>query len=412
MYCHKNSQPDRRYALHVKAAAVCLFLFLSIVSGCSQTPEITGTLSPVSSTRLSVSTTRRTTAEVREPTPTTRPPLETTQPTLSPAPTTTRTVGTSTSGTTPESTPSATPTAPIATTPMTTATPPTAPSLSSGVLADVQTLCSFGSRRVGTAGNEAARVWITHSLEAMGYAVSTDTFTSTYPGNPQGTSLIVTIPGADSSRLLLIGAHYDTVEGVTGCEDNATGVAALLETARRLSGQTPVMEVRLVFFDSEEYGHSGSEHYAAQVAERTALMINLDCVGYGDFLYAYGPEGAGGAVRDFTLSRASSIGVALTTHTGNASWPAGTTGPWSDHAAFERRGVPFLYLEAANFAVETDAAWWGYTAEDPDVLHSALDRPDYLLPKYGARMERHMNDAAILSADLALHGFTTGSPSP
>jgi Zn-dependent M28 family amino/carboxypeptidase len=246
----------------------------------------------------------------------------------------------------------------------------------------------------------------------MGYTVRTDTFTSTYPGNPQGTSLIVTIPGTDASRMLLIGAHYDTVEGVAGCEDNATGVAALLETARRLAGTTPVMEVQLVFFDSEEYGHSGSEHYAARVADRTALMINLDCVGYGSYLYAYGPEGSSGAAREYAISRAPELGVSLTTHEGNATWSAGTTGPWSDHAAFERRGVPFLYLEAANFAVETNAAWWGYTAEDPDVLHSALDHPDYLLPRYGVRMELHMSGAAILVADLAINGFTSDAPSP
>jgi len=141
-------------------------------------------------------------------------------------------------------------------------------------------------------------------------------------------------------------------------------------------------------------------------------MINLDCVGYGDFLYAYGPEGSSGAAREYAISRAPELGVSLTTHEGNATWSAGTTGPWSDHAAFERRGVPFLYLEAANFAVETNAAWWGYTAEDPDVLHSALDHPDYLLPRYGVRMELHMSGAAILVADLAINGFTSDAPSP
>ncbi len=241
----------------------------------------------------------------------------------------------------------------------------------------------------------------------MGYAVSYDPFVSTYRGNPEGINLSVVVPGADRSRMIVIGAHYDTIEGIEGCEDNATGVAALLDIARRLAGKQPVMDVCIVFFDSEEYGHSGSEHFAAANADRTALMINLDCVGYGDYLYAYSREGAAGSVREYAIGRAAAIGVDLTTHAGYGVYPAGTVGAWSDHASFESRGVDFLYLEGSNVAVPGINDWWGYTAEDPYVLHTGQDTMAYLLPRYGERMERHMTDAAILSADLALNGFTS-----
>ncbi len=273
------------------------------------------------------------------------------------------------------------------------------------VLADLRHLCAIGPRRVGTAGNAAARDWLTQRLTTLGYALTSDTFVSTYPGNPHGTTLIASLAGQDPSRLLLIGAHYDTVESIVGCEDNATGVAALLEIARLLAGQQLPIDVQLVFFDSEEYGHAGSEHYAPQVADRLALMINLDCVGYGDHLYVYGPQGTADPTLRYALARAAQLDIDLTTHAGNAQWAAGTTGLWSDHAAFARRGLPYLYFEAANFAVATAAAWWGYTAEDPDLLHTAQDHPDYLLPRYGARMERHMLQTAILVADLAVNGF-------
>ncbi|MBP7402896.1 MAG: M28 family peptidase, partial [Clostridia bacterium] len=275
-------------------------------------------------------------------------------------------------------------------------------------LSDVRTLCTIGSRRVGTDGNAAARTWLASALTGMGYSAETDPFPSTYPGNPEGVNLSVRIPGADSAGTIVIGAHFDTIEGIQGCEDNATGTAALLEIARRLAGQTPAMDTVLVFFDSEEYGHSGSEHYASKYSEETALMINLDCVGYGDELYAYSYAGAAGAVREYAIARAAAIGAGLTTHAGNETYPAGTTGPWSDHAPFERRGVDYLYLEGSNFAVP-GAYGWGYTAEDPYVLHTVQDNMDYLLPKYGARMERHMSDAAAVAVDLALNGFTTGS---
>lgn len=262
----------------------------------------------------------------------------------------------------------------------------------------------MGSRRVGSSGNTAARTWITGRMKTMGYTVVTDTFTSTYPGNPKGVNLSVTIAGADRSHTLVIGAHYDTIEGIEGCEDNATGTAALLEIARLLAGKQPVMDVVLVFFDSEEYGHSGSERYASLHAAQTTLMINLDCVGYGDYLYAYSLAGTAGSIREFAINRAGAIGAGLTTHGGNADYPAGTTGPWSDHTPFEKRGVPFLYFEASNFAIP-GAYGWGYTANDPYVLHTAQDNMAYMLPKYGARMERHMLDTAIVSADLALNGF-------
>lgn len=312
--------------------------------------------------------------------------------------------------------PSTTPASPATTPPAVTppaVTPTPLAGAQQAVLADLQHLCALSPRRVGTDGNAAARAWLTERLSALGYDLRTDTFVSTYPGNPTGTTLIASLPGQDASRLLLIGAHYDTVAGVVGCEDNGTGVAALLETARLLAGRRPLVDVQLVFFDSEEYGHSGSEHYAPQVADRLALMINLDCVGYGDYLYVYGPEGTAGATLRYALARAKQLGVDLTTHGGNAQWAPGTTGPWSDHTAFARRGLPYLYFEAANFAVATDAAWWGYTAEDPDILHTDQDRPGYLLPKYGARMERHMIDVAALAADMAMNGFTAAtSPTP
>ncbi len=82
---------------------------------------------------------------------------------------------------------------------------------------------------------------------------------------------------------ILIGAHYDAVPGTTGADDNATGVAALLELARAIAAQPIRYPVRLIAFDLEEYGLLGSADYAEvlfQQKEPIRLMLSLEMLGY------------------------------------------------------------------------------------------------------------------------------------
>ena len=85
---------------------------------------------------------------------------------------------------------------------------------------------------------------------------------------------------------ILIGAHYDTVPGTPGADDNATGVAVLLEFARLFALQPTKYPIRLVAFDMEEYGlvtASGSSEYAAELRQQKQplrLMISLEMLGY------------------------------------------------------------------------------------------------------------------------------------
>ena len=87
---------------------------------------------------------------------------------------------------------------------------------------------------------------------------------------------------------ILIGAHYDAVPGTPGADDNATGVAVLLEFARLFALQPTKYPLRLVAFDLEEYGlitASGSSEYAAklrQQKQQLRLMISLEMLGYCD----------------------------------------------------------------------------------------------------------------------------------
>ncbi|MBK1989022.1 M28 family peptidase [Sphaerospermopsis aphanizomenoides BCCUSP55] len=85
---------------------------------------------------------------------------------------------------------------------------------------------------------------------------------------------------------ILIGAHYDGIPGTVAADDNATGVAVLLEFARSFSQKPIKYPLRLVAFDMEEYGLLGSGDYAAllrQQGEKLRLMISLEMLGYRDF---------------------------------------------------------------------------------------------------------------------------------
>jgi Zn-dependent M28 family amino/carboxypeptidase len=98
-------------------------------------------------------------------------------------------------------------------------------------------------------------------------------------------NLILNLSNNSNSSLppILIGAHYDAVPGTPGADDNATGVAVLLELARALAKVSLKYPVRLVAFDLEEFGLLGSTAYANHLkAQRQPLklMLSLEMLGY------------------------------------------------------------------------------------------------------------------------------------
>lgn len=90
---------------------------------------------------------------------------------------------------------------------------------------------------------------------------------------------------AAAAEIFILAAHYDTVAGSPGADDNASAVAALLEIARCL--EPCRLHAPLVFagFTLEEYGFVGSSHFIRQLVsrgERVRGMISLEMVGYRD----------------------------------------------------------------------------------------------------------------------------------
>lgn len=92
------------------------------------------------------------------------------------------------------------------------------------------------------------------------------------------------LPGQSSNRPpVIVGAHYDTVPGSPGADDNATGIAVLLELARHFGQDPPRSPVWLVAFDMEEYGLSGSRALAEMLRQQRQplqLMASLEMLGY------------------------------------------------------------------------------------------------------------------------------------
>lgn len=199
----------------------------------------------------------------------------------------------------------------------------------------------------------------------------------------------VEIPGTEPEKgVVLAGAHYDSVEGSPGANDNATGVGALLELARLLKGRAPRRSVRLAAFVNEEppYFYTdamGSLRYADRSAarrEHIVAMLSLETIGYytdernsqrypfplsvfypdtGNFIGFVGNLRSGDlvrrAVKHFRAgARFPSEGLAA------PGWLTGVG--WSDHWSFWQAGYPAIMV--------TDTALFRYPQ-----YHTGADVP-------------------------------------
>jgi len=188
------------------------------------------------------------------------------------------------------------------------------------------------------------------------------------------------IPGTDpAAPRVLVGAHLDTVRGTPGADDNASGVAGLLETARLLAAARPRAAIELVAFNLEENQgwtyRVGSRRWAAaarraRVRYRGALVLEM--IGYrsrapasqripapirwmdlprvGDFLAVVGDTRSRALLRAFVESaRAASPGLPLVTlHSPLRGWLVWATRR-SDNASFWSQAYPALMLtDTAN----------------------------------------------------------------
>lgn len=135
-------------------------------------------------------------------------------------------------------------------------------------------------------GLRAAAAFLEASLASAGYAVGRQTYDV---DGKACHNLEVERAGRDRPQdIVIIGAHYDSVEGSPGANDNASGVAGVLALARAFAGARPSRTLRFVAFVNEEppifqTEAMGSVRYARRCrerGERVTAMLSLETVGY------------------------------------------------------------------------------------------------------------------------------------
>jgi len=146
----------------------------------------------------------------------------------------------------------------------------------------------IGERNVLNCPRQLAQAaeYIESELRAEGYDVRRQRYTAV---GVECSNLEVEISGsARPKEVVVIGAHYDTVWGSPGANDNTSGVAAVLALARTFSERKPKRTLRFVAFANEEppFFHTedmGSLVYARRCAERSeriVAMLSLETIGY------------------------------------------------------------------------------------------------------------------------------------
>lgn len=103
-------------------------------------------------------------------------------------------------------------------------------------------------------------------------------------GSEDGVNYILKLPGQNPKLdPMLIGAHYDGPIKSPGADDNASGVASLLELVRQWSKNPPNRPVWMVAFDQEEWGMLGSKALAKELkanGQKLKLMVSLEMLAY------------------------------------------------------------------------------------------------------------------------------------
>jgi Zn-dependent M28 family amino/carboxypeptidase len=207
-------------------------------------------------------------------------------------------------------------------------------------------------------------------------------------------NVVATLPGFEPELpWLLVGAHFDTVSNTPGADDNASGVAVLLEVARQLAQVSPQRTVQFVGFNLEEpqdlvgtyrVGSARFADRARREGRRYAGALVLEMVGYtdrrpdsqqvppfvfkhvpntGTFLVAVGDGRSRRLLRSFEhSSRLHTPELTLVTYGARfRGWTLPLT-RLSDNASFWDRGYPSLmitdtaFLRNPHYHMESDAA--------------------------------------------------------
>lgn len=225
-------------------------------------------------------------------------------------------------------------------------------------------------------------VWRPRSLHAAADYIRAELGRTGLPVHAQGyqaygvrcENLEVVVPGT-GRQTVVVGAHYDTVPGSPGADDNASGVAGVIEIAHALAGERPERTIRLVAFVNEEspfffFGEMGSKVYARAARARgddIHVMLSLEMLGY--YSEAPGSQTYPPFLRWFYPKQGNFIGFVSNLRSrgelretvrafrAGSDFPAeGLASPavvpgvsWSDQLSFWRAGYPGIMVTDTAF---------------------------------------------------------------
>lgn len=266
----------------------------------------------------------------------------------------------------------------------------------------IESLANFGSHHYRSANRQAVAEWIQATFLRMGF---TDVVLDTFLANGyEQTNVVATLPSAGAAGdVIVIGGHHDTVGwrdslGVyPGADDNSSGTAAVLESARVLkrAGYKPRTTLRFITFAAEEAGLLGSRSYAQRASQqgmKIRLMINHDMIANSpnaldvDTVRVYYYTGAE-SQRELAKAMTESYTV-LTAINGNLN----SSG--SDSYSFYQQQYPAVY-----FFEKTFSPWY----------HSTSDIIEHCNIPYCAEVIRG-SVATLLATDLADQPTDLGRP--
>jgi len=262
----------------------------------------------------------------------------------------------------------------------------------------IRDLTNIGPRVAGSPAEAKTAQYIAAVFKAIGYSPETQSFTAD-AGNQSITSAnVVAVKNGSSSQEILVGAHYDSSDAGLGADDNASGVAVMLEVAKLVqSAQTPYT-IRFIAFGAEESGLLGSYAYLNQMSqqefENIIAMIDLDSLVAGDIAYVYSDEGKQSVVRDWALEWALGNGFNLqTVRNVDLTDPASGKGS-SDYAPFRDAGIPYAYFQTTNWTLGDQK---GHTQVDTRygehgvIRYTQNDTLAYLDTTFPGRVDEHLN---------------------
>ncbi|MFC4429606.1 M28 family peptidase [Citricoccus alkalitolerans] len=209
----------------------------------------------------------------------------------------------------------------------------------------------YGDRATGSPGYEAAAEYVEEQLEDAGYESDRQYFTFENRGEEyESFNIIAETDTGSDENVVMLGAHLDGVEDSAAINDNASGVAALLEAAKEVGRQDGINnKVRFVWWGAEEFPESyGSRHYVKELAEDNgdgldsiAAYLNFDMVASPNpVIGVYNARGAGRPWLEVPEGSEKVMEV-FTDYFGSRDqpWTATTWNMASDQVAFIREDV-------------------------------------------------------------------------